>query len=53
MKNRFLALIFEAASVNFLAIFFTWKLYIVPGANRGNADILSIAGGSISVLAAV
>ena len=53
MKNRFLALIFEAASVNFLAIFFTWKLYIVPGANRGNADILSIAGGSISLLAAV
>lgn len=53
MKNRFLALIFEAASVNFLAIFFTWKLYIVPGANSGHADILSIAGGSISVLTAV
>lgn len=53
MKNRFLALIFEAASVNFLAIFFTWKLYIVPGANSAHADILSIAGGSISVLSAV
>ena len=53
MKNRFLALIFEAASINFLAIFFTWKLYIVPGANSAHADILSIAGGSISVLSAV
>lgn len=53
MKNRFLALIFEAASINFLAIFFTWKLYIVPGANNGRDDILSIAGGSISLMAAV
>ena len=53
MKNRFLALIFEAASINFLAIFFTWKLYIVPGAGSAHADILSIAGGSISVLSAV
>ncbi len=53
MKNRFLALIFEAASVNFLAVFFTWKLYIVPGAGSGHADILSIARGSISVLAVV
>ena len=52
MKNRFLALIFEAASINFLAIFFTWKLYIVPGAGSAHADILSIAGGSISVLSA-
>ncbi len=53
MKNRFLALIFEAASVNFLAVFFIWKLYVMPGAGSGNADILSIAAGSIRIMTVV
>ncbi len=51
MKNRFLALISEAAAANFLTLFFVWKLYMAPGIADGKANAIAYAYGGIRIIA--
>lgn len=54
MKNRFIVLISEAVVVNLMALFFIWKLYMVPQmGNAGNDAVMELAGGSMKIIALV
>ena len=54
MRNRFTALIIEAALLHLLTLFFVWKLYIVPRTGDGTADkVMDSAGNGMMIIAVV
>ena len=54
MRNRFTALIIEAALLHLLTLFFVWKLYIVPRTGYGTADkVMDSAGNGMMIIAVV
>lgn len=54
MRNRFTALIIEAALLHLLTLFFVWKLYIVPRTGDGTADkVMDYAGNGMMIIAVV
>ena len=54
MKNKYIALIAEAAAVNLLAVFLIWKLYFVPGFGSQQADnVLELTGNGVKFIAII
>lgn len=54
MRNRFTALIIEAALLHLLTLFFVWKLYIVPRTGDGTADkVMDSAGNGMIIIAVI
>lgn len=54
MKNKFLLLAAEALAVNLIAVFFVWRLYLLPGlSSLAEENAVSIAGRGLAIIAVV
>ena len=54
MKNKFLLLAAEALAVNLIAVFFVWRLYLLPGlSSLAEENAASIAGRGLAIIAVV